>query len=181
MGSVGRAITTRVSIIWSIRDLGSNSGMKTAGVEKDHGSSYGINSGIDALKMFEDLSGNTSVTIHRTGNTNTCNFSENNGMSGEGKTIGKGMSGSYASLEAVEEGITVASTTDKIPSSTPSICVRAGRIQFRNALQQLETNGTVGVILCGPSSFTADAKAAADDYAAGRKERVFVSVESFEL
>lgn len=121
---------------------------------------WSVNTTEDPIKLssvFSDLSERTTVSVHRTTNNTE-----------------------------VECGIVLAAargvdTTRGRETGTAVVTVVDGRVNFIDYLSQYSNAGDVGIVICGPPSFTTYALIASESFAQQRKDKVLLSVESFCL
>lgn len=119
---------------------------------------WSVNTTDDPIKLssiFSDLSSRTTVSVHRTTNN-----------------------------AATESGIVLAAavawgSTGGFDMDRAAVNVFDGRMNFAQYLAQYDLAGDVGIVICGPTSFTEYAVTAAEDFAERSQNNVFMSIESF--
>ena len=119
---------------------------------------WSVNTTDDPIKLssiFSDLSSRTTVSVHRT---------TNNAATESGTVL----------AAAVAWGSTGGFDTDRA-----AVNVFDGRMNFAQYLAQYDLAGDVGIVICGPTSFTEYAVTATEDFAERSQNNVFMSIESF--
>ena len=127
-----------------------------------------VNSAEDPMALtsiFSDLSERTTVTVHRTrdvADDTDIQF---------GVVSGDAVSGDAYSVTSIGERDT----------GSAAVKVLNGKVNFIDCLAQYDSAGDVGIVICGPPSFTAYAVTTAEDFTAHSKGRrnVFLSIESY--
>jgi NAD(P)H-flavin reductase len=119
---------------------------------------WSVNTTEDPIKLasiFSDLSDRTTVAVHRT---------TNNTLTESGIVLA---------------GAVAWGSTGGHDTGTAAVSVMDGRVNFITYLSQFKNAGDVGIVICGPPSFTLFAIEAAEDFAERSTGNVFMSVESF--
>lgn len=120
---------------------------------------WSVNTTEDPVKLssiFSDLSDRSTVSVHRTTN----NIESESGIV---------MSGGWGP-----------SSIGGYDTGTAKVSVVDGRVNFIDYLAQFDNVGDVGIVICGPPSFTLYAVTAVEDYAERSEGNVYMSVESFQ-
>ena len=111
--------------------------------------------------IFADLSERTTVTVHRT-TSDTADDTD---------------------IQFGTESFAIGSATSIGECDTGSAAVKIlnERANFIDCLAQYDNAGDIGIVICGPPSFTAYAVTAAEDFTAHSKGRrnVLLSIESY--
>jgi NAD(P)H-flavin reductase len=119
---------------------------------------WSVNTTDDPIKLssiFSDLSDRTTVAVHRT---------TNNAVTESGIVLA---------------GAVAWGSTGGFDTGRAAVNVFDGRVNFVEYLAQYDHAGDVGIVICGPTSFTEYAITAAEDFAERSQNNVFLSIESF--
>jgi NAD(P)H-flavin reductase len=119
---------------------------------------WSVNTTEDPIKLasiFSDLSDRSTVSVHRT---------TNNAMTESGIVLA---------------GAVAWGSTGGFDTGRAAVNVFDGRVNFIDYLAQFDHAGDVGIIICGPQSFTEYAITAAEDFIERSQNNVYLSVESF--
>jgi ferredoxin-NADP reductase len=119
---------------------------------------WSVNTTEDPIKLatiFSELSERTTVSVHRT----TYNPEAESGI--------------------VLAGAVAWGSTGGHDTGSAEVNVMDGRVNFMTYLSQFDNTGDVGIVICGPPSFTLYATEAAEAFSERSRGNVFLSVESF--